>query len=190
MMGRGRCLIVRSLSIVLAGLRARSIRHSSLTWLRYKVTSSGTNSWMIAACTSDVRADDWRQFRGSDSSGISTEENLPTKVDDSTLKWKINLPGRGVSGPIVVGNRLFLTASSGYRDDQLRVLCFSIDNGEQLWERKFAATGRTISHESISMATPQPCSDGERVYAYFSSGDVVCLDLDELNSIALHPTDA
>lgn len=131
----------------------------------------------IVTCTADARADDWRQFRGSDSSGVSTDESLPTKIDDSTLKWKINLPGRGVSGPIAVGNRLFLTASSGYRDDQLRVLCFSIDNGELQWERKFAATGRTISHESISMATPQPCSDGERVYAYFSSGDVVCLDL-------------
>ncbi len=28
------------------------------------------------------------------------------------------------------------------------------------------------------MATPQPCSDGERIYAYYSSNDVICLDLD------------
>jgi outer membrane protein assembly factor BamB len=28
------------------------------------------------------------------------------------------------------------------------------------------------------MATPQPCSDGERIYAYFSCNDVICLDLD------------
>ncbi|MFO0788132.1 MAG: PQQ-binding-like beta-propeller repeat protein [Pirellulales bacterium] len=133
---------------------------------------------LILVCLpASLHGEDWRQFRGSDSSGVSAEQNLPTKIDDSTLKWKIDLPGRGVSGPIVVGNRIFLTASSGYRDDQLRVLCFSADTGEQLWERKFAATGRTISHESICMATPQPCSDGERVYAYFSSGDVACLDL-------------
>ena len=28
------------------------------------------------------------------------------------------------------------------------------------------------------MATPQACSDGERIYAYYSCNDVICLDLD------------
>jgi len=125
-----------------------------------------------------LRAEDWRQFRGSDSSGVSLETDLPTKIDDaSALKWKSPLPGRGVSGPIVVGDRIFVTASGGYRDDRLHVLCFS-NRGEQLWDRQFKATGRTVCHEVICMATPQPCSDGERIYAYFSSGDVICLDLD------------
>jgi outer membrane protein assembly factor BamB len=127
----------------------------------------------------NTHADDWRQFRGNDSSGVSLEQNLPTKIDDANaLQWKRPLPGRGLSGPIVVGDRVFLSASSGYRDDRLHVLCFSTTSGELLWERQFKATGRTVCHETICMATPQPCSDGERVYAYFSSGDVVCLDLD------------
>jgi outer membrane protein assembly factor BamB len=78
----------------------------------------------------------------------------------------------------VIGDRVFLTASGGYRDDQLHVLCFSATTGEQLWDRQFRATGRTVCHEVMSMATPQPCSDGERIYAYYSCNDVVCLDLD------------
>jgi outer membrane protein assembly factor BamB len=124
-------------------------------------------------------ADDWRQFRGNDSSGVSQETALPTKLDTpESLHWKAPLPGRGVSGPIVVSGRVFLTASGGYRDSQLHVLCFSAASGEQLWDRQFRATGRTVCHEVICMATPQPCSDGERIYAYFSSNDVVCLDLD------------
>jgi hypothetical protein len=126
-----------------------------------------------------VVADDWRQFRGNDSSGVSSESSLPTKLDEpEAVRWKAPLPGRGASGPIVVGDRVYVTASGGYRDNQLRVLCFSTATGEQLWDRQFRATGRTICHEVICMATPQPCSDGERIYAYFSSGDVVCLDLD------------
>jgi outer membrane protein assembly factor BamB len=77
----------------------------------------------------------------------------------------------------VIGDRVFLTASSGYRDDKLHVLCFSADTGEQLWQRQFRATGRTVCNEFMCMATPQPCSDGERIYAYFSCNDVICLDL-------------
>jgi outer membrane protein assembly factor BamB len=125
------------------------------------------------------RADDWRQFRGNDSSGVSAEPNLPVHLDEAeTLKWKSPLPGRGLSGPVVIGERVFLTASSGYRDDRLHVLCLSVATGELLWERQFKATGRTVCHESMCMATPQACSDGERIYAYYSCNDVVCLDLD------------
>jgi outer membrane protein assembly factor BamB len=133
----------------------------------------------LLVLSGNSRSEGWRQFRGNDSSGVSSETNLPTKLDEAnSLKWKISLPGRGVSGPIVVGDRVFLTASSGYRDDRLHVLCFSCATGEQLWGRQFKATGRTICHEVICMATPQPCSDGERIYAYYSSNDVICLDLD------------
>jgi outer membrane protein assembly factor BamB len=126
-----------------------------------------------------VSAEDWRQFRGNDSSGVSHEKALPTNLDKpETLQWKVSLPARGASGPIVIGDRVFLTASGGYRDNQLHVLCFSAATGQQLWDRQFRATGRTVCHEVICMATPQPCSDGQRIYAYFSSGDIICLDLD------------
>jgi outer membrane protein assembly factor BamB len=133
----------------------------------------------VVVLTQTARAADWRQFRGNDSSGVSAETNLPTKLDDAeAIQWKADLPGRGLSGPVVVGDRIFLTASSGYRDDQLHVLCFSATTGEQLWDRQFKATGRTICHDSMCMATPQACSDGERIYAYYSCNDVLCLDFD------------
>lgn len=134
---------------------------------------------LLAISSTHVAAEDWRQFRGNDSSGVSSESTLPTKFDQpETLRWRVPLPGRGASGPIVIGDRVLLTASGGYRDDQLHVLCFSAAFGEQLWSRQFRATGRTVCHEVVCMATPQPCSDGKRIYAYFSSNDVACLDLD------------
>lgn len=133
----------------------------------------------LVISSENIRAEDWRQFRGNESSGVSSEPNLPTKLDEAqALKWKTPLPGRGLSGPIVIRDRVFLTASSSYRDDRLHVLCFSADTGEQLWDRQFKATGRTVCNDFMCMATPQPCSDGERIYAYFSCNDVICLDLD------------
>lgn len=133
---------------------------------------------LISVCGT-LSADDWLQFRGNDSSGVSRETNFPTDLSrPESLKWKVALPGRGLSGPIVVGDRVFLTASAGYRDDNLQVLAFDVERGTELWRRHFRATGRTVCHQTMCMATPQPCSDGERIYAYYSCNDVVCYDLD------------
>src|SRR5665213_1602762 len=85
---------------------------------------------------------DWTQFRGTDTSGVSTDTNVPTSIGEN-IAWTVELPGRGLSGPIVVGQRVFLTASSGYQQDRLHVLCFDAASGKQLWERQFWATGRT-----------------------------------------------
>jgi len=127
--------------------------------------------------TVTLTAADWPQFRGPDTSGISPDQNVPTSIGDH-LAWTVDLPGRGLSGPIVVGKRVFLTASSGYQQDRLHILCFDAATGKKLWERQFWATGRTLCHPKMCNATPTPASDGRRVFAFFSSNDVVCLDLE------------
>jgi outer membrane protein assembly factor BamB len=120
---------------------------------------------------------DWTQFRGTDTSGVSSDKNVPTSISEN-IAWTAELPGRGLSGPIVVGGRVFLTASSGYQQDRLHILCFDASTGKKLWERQFWATGRTLCHPKMCNATPTPASDGKRIFAFFSSNDVVCLDLD------------
>ena len=122
---------------------------------------------------------DWLQFRGGDSSSVAGNETLPTNwSDQENIAWKSKLPGRGLSGPIVVGDRVFITASSGHHQDRLHVLGFDAADGKQLWERQFWATGRTMCHEKMAVATPQPASDGQRIFAFYSSNDLACLDLD------------
>ena len=153
-------------------------------WLRIANSATAVHALLlITLCmlvsSVDLHAEDWRQFRGNDSSGVSSETGQPTILNDlASLRWKAALPDRGLSGPIVIGERVFVTASGGYRDDQLRLLCFSTTTGAQIWERQFRATGRTICNKEMCMATPQPCSDGERIFAYYSCNDVICLDLD------------
>jgi outer membrane protein assembly factor BamB len=58
------------------------------------------------------------------------------------------------------------------------VICFNAADGKKRWERQFWATGRTMCHEKTSVAAPTPASDGERLFAIFSSNDLICLDLD------------
>jgi len=125
-----------------------------------------------------VSAADWRQFRGTSTNSVAVGEMLPTELSGESIAWKRDLPGRGLSGPIIIGDQVFVTASSGYRDDRLHVISFDRQSGEQQWNRQFQATGRTVAHEKMCVATPSPASDGERVYSFFSSNDLICLDLD------------
>jgi outer membrane protein assembly factor BamB len=62
-----------------------------------------------------VNAGDWPRFRGPNGDGISTEGPIPTKWDaESNIKWTADLPGKGSSSPIVLGDRVFVTCYSGY----------------------------------------------------------------------------
>jgi hypothetical protein len=119
---------------------------------------------------------DWTQFRGTDTTGVSADK-VPTRIAES-IAWTADLPGRGLSGPIVVGDQVILTASSGFNQDRLHVLSFSAKTGELNWERQFWATGRTMCHPKMCNATPTSASDGQRIFAFFSSNDLACLDLE------------
>jgi outer membrane protein assembly factor BamB len=122
---------------------------------------------------------DWRQFRGSSATTIATGEAVPKQFDtQKNVAWKAELPGRGLSSPIVVGGRVFVTASSGKRHDRLHVLAFDAKTGRKLWQRNFWATGPTASHPKTCMAAPTPASDGRRLVALFATDDLICLDLD------------
>jgi len=130
-------------------------------------------------CVAFLTGADWRQFRGNNVSGVAQDASVPSSFSDTeNVAWKADLPGRGLSGPIVVGGRIYVTASSGFRQDRLHVLCFERKTGEKIFERQFWATGRTMCHPKMCVATPTPASDGKRVFAFYSSNDVACLDLD------------
>lgn len=123
-------------------------------------------------------ASDWAQFRGPSATSVAADI-LPSKwTDKENLAWKAELPGRGLSGPIVVGDRVFVTASSGYRQDRLHVLAFDAATGKKLWERQGWSTGRNNCHPKMCMATPTPASNGKVVVAFYSTNDVLCYDID------------
>jgi outer membrane protein assembly factor BamB len=138
---------------------------------------------ILAATVSLFSADpgrDWLHFRGPDFNSTVASAKLPRKWSpDENIAWKTPLPGRGVSGPIVVGDKVFVTASSaGFRDDKLTTLCFDAKTGKQLWERSIKATGRVACHPKMCMATPTPASDGKVVVSFFSCNDAAGYTLD------------
>ncbi|MEQ1862840.1 MAG: PQQ-binding-like beta-propeller repeat protein [Chthoniobacteraceae bacterium] len=129
----------------------------------------------LAALSSTVLASDWPQFRGPGSSATAADAKIPTQPK---IDWSAKLPGRGLASPIVVGAKVFVTCSSGPKQERLHLICFDAASGARVWERQLKATGRTMSHPKTSIAACTPCSDGRSVFALWSSNDVAAFDLD------------
>jgi outer membrane protein assembly factor BamB len=136
-------------------------------------------AFVPASTSAQDKGGDWPAFRGSDSRSVVDDENLPVELSDSkNLAWKVELPGRGPASPIIVGDKVFVSCSGGSGEEILYVVCFDAASGKKLWQRQFRATGRCFCHPLSANAAPTPVSDGESIYAFFSSNDLVCLDMD------------
>ena len=134
---------------------------------------------LLALCIAGTcSAADWNQFRGPEGTGVSTEKNLPvTWSKTENLAWTADLPGDGVSSPVVQGDRVFITANSGIKKDRLIVACYNLADGKLLWQRQIWATGATGCHPMTAMAAPTPVVDANGVYALFATGDIVAFTL-------------
>ncbi len=132
---------------------------------------------LVLLLASVARAGDWPQFRGPNGSGVSGETGLPIEwAKDKNIRWTVPLPGQGHSNPVIAGGKVFVTASSGFQESRLHVLCLDQGSGKQRWHRRFRATGSTLCHPKSNMAAPTPVTDGKVVYALFATGDLVALD--------------
>lgn len=148
-------------------------------------------------------AEDWLSWRGPGNHGVSESANPPLEWSESeNVAWKIEIEGAGVSSPIVVGDKVFLTTAvnTGEVDPskpkpedqpdrifgikfpntsyQMVVLCLDRHTGKTLW-RDVAATivPHEGHHKDASFASGSPVSDGERVYFFFGSGGLFAYDL-------------
>jgi len=131
----------------------------------------------LLAAAAPLSHADWLQFRGANAASRGIGQP-PATLSPSDIAWKTDLPGRGLSSPVIVGNNVFLTAASGPGQETLHVLCFDNTTGQKRWERRFQATGRTMCHEKTCVAAPTPASDGTRLFALFSSNDCFALDFE------------
>ncbi len=131
---------------------------------------------MVLEASAMLRAADWPCWRGKDGLGLSPERDVPLVWSRSTnMAWLRPLPGKGASSPVVVGDRVYLTAQT--EDHGLHVLALDRASGAMAWDVE-VARGRLPSHDLHNMATPTPVSDGQKVWVMFGTGDLACLGLD------------
>ena len=113
-----------------------------------------------------LRAADWPRFRGPNGTGTAAG-TLPTP-DGEHLLWKVEIPGKGVSSPVVAGGKVYLQSASD--DGRKRfMLCLDAASGKALWTTEVAGqpVGSKDRHPKNSLASSTPAVDGERVYGVF-----------------------
>lgn len=141
--------------------------------------------FVAISCMAVCARADWPGFLGPTGNGVMPNAKLPDEFAPAAngqpaknVAWRLPIEGRSVGGPIIVGDRVYACSGSGVEQRWLSVTCVSAGNGEILWTRKIKTTGRPYSHPTSANAAPTPCSDGQRIFAFFSSNDLVCYDLD------------
>jgi outer membrane protein assembly factor BamB len=125
---------------------------------------------------------DWPQFRGPNGMGMSPETVIPdTWSDTENITWKIPLPGVGASSPVVIGDKIFLTASEGGADDVRRhVMCFSLNDGQQLWDKTVDSLlpEQSKIREDHGYASSTPVATNDRLFVFFGKSGVFAFDHD------------
>jgi len=127
--------------------------------------------------TNTVGTKSWLGFRGDGTSRASSAPERLELGETGNLAWKLDMPGRSVAGPIVIGDLVVTTSSSGQDGEVLHVSGVNLQTGQLEWQQTFRATGRPFCHPTSANAAPSPASDGQRIFAFFSSNDLVCLSL-------------
>ena len=142
----------------------------------------------------------WPQFRGPLATGVSPDATPPLEwSEDRNVRWKAELPGLGHSSPIAWDDLLYITTAIPFGEpleeprysgrpgahnnlpvrNQHAFVVFALDRhtGRPVWQRTVRERiPHEGGHETGSLASATPTTDGERIYAFFGSHGLYCLD--------------
>ncbi len=145
----------------------------------------------------------WPQWRGPTGDGVAPGSAPRSWSDSEHVRWKVELPGRGVSTPIVLGDALFLTTAvptdpqaappaaeedggrGGSRgtppeEQSFELHCLDRKSGTTRWKAVArVATPHEGYHKSYgSYASASPVTDGKYVYVSFGTQGLFAYDFE------------
>jgi outer membrane protein assembly factor BamB len=138
-----------------------------------------------------VGADDWPQWRGPNRdnkvTGFEVPEGWPQKL---TKQWKIPV-GEGLSGPALVGDKLYVFTGQGNNEV---IRCLDAASGKEVWKETYATrpvTGRAIGPEQAAVGprSAPAVADG-KVCTFGVGGILSCLDTNDGKVLWRHDTRA
>ena len=131
----------------------------------------------------------WTDYRGPNKNGYSTVKHIPLTWNDSiNIEWKIPIPGRGWSSPVILNNKIWLTTAL---DDgkNMYLLAVDVNSGKIDFNLKlFEVDSLQENHPLNSYASPSPVIENGRVYAHFGTYGTACVDT-ELGEVLWERTD-
>ena len=131
-----------------------------------------------------ANAEDWSRFRGNDGQGKAESEVVTTWDASTNLAWKLSLPGKGSSSPIVHSGKVFVTCYQGETGQAANrtLVCADAKTGAEVWTHSIAAPTQEDRYQGFltehGYASGSAVCDGNNVYAFFGKAGVVALTVD------------
>jgi outer membrane protein assembly factor BamB len=143
----------------------------------------------------------WTAYRGKLSSGVLDNANLPETFDFVkmiNIKWKTEVPGLGLSSPVIWGNKIFITSAISQADKdgfkpgiygditpvrdssihEWKVYCYDKNTGKMVWEKTaYKGIPKMKRHPKSTHANTSVATDGKYVVAFFGSEGLFCYDM-------------
>ncbi len=95
--------------------------------------------------------------------------------ETNNLQWRVDLPDRGNSTPIVWGHHVFITQALA-KENWRAVFAFDLRTGKELWRGGTSSEGREPTNRQNPYCSASPATDGERVVAFFGDPGLYCYD--------------
>ena len=121
----------------------------------------------------------WPQYRGPHGDGVAAQDaDPPIRWSESeNVRWRLNVPGKAWSSPIVWGNKIWITNAT---NDGLTMSVLALDreNGKILIDRPLFTNEKTQKdyHEFNSYGSPTPICDSQHVYVTFGAYGTAALN--------------
>lgn len=154
---------------------------------------------LLSGMCSTLLAEDenWNQFRGPRGDGTSKATKLPVTFGEGSpeIVWKIPIPGRAWSSPVIWGKQIWLTNSPELQhlteerkklDAPLKfsAVCVDLESGKIIHDRVLFETDMPqITHATNSYGSPTPYVEEGRVYIHFGAYGTACLDTQTFKTI-------
>lgn len=131
---------------------------------------------LVLVVASAAQAGNWPHWRGPYFNGSTDETSLPSEwTTTDGVAWSAELPGSSAGTPIVWQDRIFLSGVDASRDTLL-AMCFDRASGERLWQDDIAQG--TSRDKRSTFAAASAVTDGKLVVFFYSSGQLVCFDME------------
>lgn len=129
---------------------------------------------LVVGQFSVAEAADWPKWRGAGWDGVAGPGSYPVEFNSTrNVLWKVALPGKGFSTPVVRDGAIFITAPVDGEDAVI-----ACDwSGKVVWKTKLGPEVKG-KHKNGSGSNPSVATDEDGLFASFRSGNFAALDRD------------
>jgi len=120
------------------------------------------------------------QWSGFQNGGRLNVPKLPESWDaqGKNIAWKVSLEGYGQSTPVVFGDQVFITTTSGSNKENCHLVAYALSDGVKRWQKDFKNPTPEENNNYVSRAAPSPVVDSQGVVVSFEGGVLASFSLD------------